>query len=201
MSVIGRGQEWGEDCVVPEDATVALSDARVAALLDGPTPVVVGGGDLHRSLGSPAPKSQGMPARRVTIDVLECTVVSSAGSAVRHSVSNVRVGSWFSPGGMLLVSNCGFWRRLDAVPRAHPNDGRLHVLRIEPRVPLRQLWMARRRARSGSHVPHQRITTSSAVTFEARRSGRQVLFCDDERVRDWQSITVRVLPGAASVLY
>jgi diacylglycerol kinase family enzyme len=52
------------------------------------------------------------------------------------------------------VDHLGRW---DVAPRAHPNDGWLDVLEVDPDMPARARWQASRRLASGTHVPHPDI--------------------------------------------
>ncbi|MGB1824394.1 MAG: hypothetical protein ACPHO9_07420, partial [Ilumatobacteraceae bacterium] len=48
--------------------------------------------------------------------------------------------------------------RYEAAPRAHPGDGLLDVVEVSDAMPLRQRWMALRRSRTGTHLPHPHIS-------------------------------------------
>jgi diacylglycerol kinase family enzyme len=85
----------------------------------------------------------------------------------------------------------GDWK---AAPRAHPGDGLLDV--IDGSLPFRQRLVARRRARSGDHLPHprlqQRRVRSLSVTFARSRR----LWLDGRFVGRCRSIELTVEPEA-----
>ncbi|HEX6657290.1 MAG TPA: hypothetical protein VF065_04360, partial [Ilumatobacter sp.] len=66
---IRKGEPWGAPAARPPDLVVAGSDAELAQLVarDAARAYGLGGGDLHRSLGAPAPRE---PMQRLPIDAL-----------------------------------------------------------------------------------------------------------------------------------
>lgn len=196
---IEKGRPWGEETRVPAGVTVCGSDAEVARVLAAGGLPLVTGGNLHASLGSPPTKTTGQACMRFPVDTLEVTLTKETSENVLLAVSEVVVGSWWH-GTFLLASANGRWEGLDLAPRAHPNDGMLHVLEIPAAVDLRQRISARRRAALGTHVPHPRISVRSMQTLTVTRSGRSVLRVDGERLRGWESVTVRVVADGGEVL-
>ena len=66
-----------------------------------------------------------------------------------------------------MVVATGQWLRgLDLVPRGHPGDGKAEVQVYRLRRPERRAM--RRRLATGTHVPHPRIVTRTAVEIEIR---------------------------------
>lgn len=198
--VVKRGEEWGETITSPiVDAVVATSDNAVANAVGGGTtsPVVVRGGDLHRSLGSPVGPAA---TRRVPIDVISVRVDGGATlPAVAHVVvrRRGRLGWWRGPiAAVFNVDHFGSW---DAAPRAHPNDGWLDIVEVGESMALRTRWQAWRRLRTGDHVPHPGITTrrvrSESLTFE-RPLGIWVDGVDRGTVT---TLAVEVRPDAAEI--
>ena len=80
---IRKGEEWGRTDTVPDGAVPAVDDASAAAAWsDGAVPLLHGG-NLHSSLGTPAPKKPGDGCMRFPVDALEVTVtVGGTGSRV-----------------------------------------------------------------------------------------------------------------------
>ena len=66
----------------------------------------------------------------------------------------------------LLLSNSGIFRGRDVLPRAHPNDGFMDVLEIDPKISFRQLAIAWRRSTTGSHLPHPQIRVSRSSEYQ-----------------------------------
>lgn len=196
---IRKGEEWGRTDTVPGAAVPAVDDASAAAAWSHGAVPLLQGGNLHSSLGTPAPKKPGDGCMRFPVDALEVTV--SVGGTVETVVaaSDVVVGRWML-GDFAVVSANGRWAGLDVAPRAHPNDGFLHVLSIPRRVRLRQRLAARRRAVLGTHVPHPDITVTRGESFTVENTSRRRLLVDGRRWARWDSVAVRILPDHAEVL-
>jgi hypothetical protein len=196
---IRKGEEWGRIDTVPDAAVPAADDASVAAAWSlGVVPLATGG-NLHSSLGSPSPKQVGDACMRFPVDALEVTVTASGTAETVVAASDVVVGRWMR-GDFAVVSANGRWAGLDIAPRAHPNDGFLHVLSIPRGVRVRQRLTARKRAVLGTHVPHPDITVTRGESFTASNTSRSRLLVDGRRWDRWESVAVRVLPDHAEVL-
>lgn len=196
---IEKGRPWGVESRVPEGTPVCRTDAEVARVLAAGGLPLVTGGNLHEALGSPPTRSIGQPCMRFPVDALEITLRDGSAERVLVAVSEVVIGSWWH-GAFLLASANGRWAGLDIAPRAHPNDGMLHVLEIPADVDIRQRIAARRRAALGTHVPHPRISVRSMQSLTETRSGRSVLRVDGERIGAWDTVTVRVVADGGEVL-
>lgn len=196
---IRKGEEWGRTDTVPDAAVPAADDTSVAAAWSlGVVPLATGG-NLHSSLGSPSPKQVGDACMRFPVDALEVTVTASGTAETVVAASDVVVGRWMR-GDFAVVSANGRWAGLDIAPRAHPNDGFLHVLSIPRGVRVRQRLAARKRAVLGTHVPHPDITVTRGESFTASNTSRSRLLVDGRRWDRWESVAVRVLPDHAEVL-
>lgn len=197
--VVKRGEEWGEEVSTPlPDAVVVTSDAAVASAVGGSEgrPVVVRGGDLHRSLGAPSGTA---PTRRVPIDLIAVAVDGRRLTAVAHVVvrRRGRLGWWRgSVFAVLNVDHVGSW---DAAPRAHPNDGWLDVVEVAQSMSVRTRWQAWQRVRTGDHVPHPDITTrrirSEALSFD----GQVGVWVDGVDCGTVATLDVEIVPDAAEI--
>jgi diacylglycerol kinase family enzyme len=184
--------------VVPVDSLEVGSDSDLAAALSRgePLPLLVRGGDLHRSLGAP----RGAAATtRLPIDVIEVTADDRALTAVAHVVARRRgrIGWWRGP--IIAVMNVDHLGRWDVAPRAHPNDGWLDVVEVDKAMSWRSRWQACRRLPTGTHLPHPHIRT---------RRARAETFTFDEPISLWvdgvehgtaRSLSVAVRPDGAVV--
>ena len=193
---ITKGMPWGRSGTVPSDAIVASSDADVASAPDGRV-IVSTGGDLWNALGRPHAGRPGNACTIVDIDALVCTVEhADSSTSVMRAASNVRTGSWFRPGRRhVCITNAGIVGGLNLAPRAHPNDGRFDVFEMTAEMPWRQRLVARRRAGSGTHVPHPDITVRQATTIDLRRArSSERLSVDGRTIDDWVGVTVTIDP-------
>ena len=162
---IRRGEEWGTTVPRPPGLVVLASDAALAEYVaaGGESPCTLSGGDIHRSLGSPAERD---PVMRLPMDALEVELDGRRILAVAHVVvrPSGRLGWWRGP--LLAVMNTDHVGEWNVAPRAHPDDGRFDVVEVSPSMRLRDRWQARARLAQGTHLPHPDITVRTADTAE-----------------------------------
>lgn len=195
---IEKGQDWGQSGTAPSDVRVASSDPDVADRLD--RVVTLSGGDLHRGLGEPRRVKPGDPCTMLPVDALRVDVTTVAGESVTFAaVAHVCVGRFGGRGGFEAVVNAGFVQGLNLTPRGHPGDGRLELISVSPEMTWRQRRMARRRARTGTHLPHPEIVVSQVETWTTERRDRRRLAVDGVEVAGWSTVSVRVMPGRVHV--
>jgi hypothetical protein len=201
--VISKGRDWGRRAIVPPDVVVCSDDAGAGAVVaaargrpDDIAPVLLTGGDLHRTLGGgPGPTvGVGDEATRVCCDVGEVLLDGKLHWFVAHLVIG---GPWWVRS-TSVVANAAFLRSANVAPRAHPGDGKLDL--IEARLALRQRLLSLRRLRSGTHVPHPDINTSRWENHQIDLGphGDRVSL-DGVRVGRVHRIVVRVEPSALAV--
>lgn len=194
--VISRGSTWGEPAVVQPHWRVAHKDAQIR----GVDPVLLAGGNIWRALGCPTTHKVGEECLVLPVDTARCVVTTSHGEQVVTAVSEIIIGSWWSRAGCTIISNSGILEGLNVTPRAHPNDGEWDVLSISAGLGLREKLHARRRARTGTHIPHPRLRTLRIGTHAAVRDRRARLMIDGVVVRGWTSVTITVVPDSAHVV-
>ena len=190
--VIRRGEDWGRVAIAPSDLVCASSDAELAAHVgEGQKNVVVTGGDMWRTIGADSRVVvSGESATCLPIDVMKVEYQREDQSIVsKIAVSNIVVrptsvsGGWLR-GSLTVVANAQFLGRWDVAPRGHPNDGRAEVTQVDQGMGVRQRLTARSRLRTGSHLPHPSIQTSSVknFTWDGDDLTRQVLWLDRQRM-------------------
>jgi hypothetical protein len=188
---IRKGQDWGEPGALAPGSPVADDDREAAELLErllapeGPQPEIgILGGDLHVTLGEPHHDESDLRAGRgmrlpmdlgtVRIDDGEPLVF------VAHLVATARPNGRLWSSRTVTVLNGSFAGPYNLGPRAHPNDGRLDV--TDGQLPRSQRRAGRRRALTGTHVPHpdlsERRTANhvieSTTPLHVRLDGRSV---------------------------
>jgi hypothetical protein len=196
---IKRGEPWGEVVERPRVLVEAPDDAAVAAHLAGrdPRPVLVTGGDLLRTLGGRAADGR---VRRYPVDLLRVVLDGTTEvPAVAHVVVRRpgRRGWWRGP--LWAACNVGAIGPWDVAPRAHPDDGRLDVVHVAASMSLRARAQARRRLRTGSHLPHPDIAVSRATTAAWRPEPAAVVIVDGTPPRRAAELAVVVEPDAGVV--
>jgi hypothetical protein len=75
----------------------------------------------------------------------------------------------------LILSNSGILHARDVLPRAHPNDGFVDVLEVDPKISTRQRAIAWHRSATGSHLPHPDIRVSRSIDFQWSGSPAQMI--------------------------
>lgn len=202
---IEKGKPWGQEILVP-DSVVSIGGDYELAQIDKTAVCVLSGGDLWRALGEPVIKSVGSTATAVEVDAIEVTITLRGVERVVIASSSIEIGSWVSksllkPFRYVALTNSGILSGCNIAPRAHPNDGYLHVMNVEASMPLMQRVISRRRAKTGSHIPHPNISVSRINAFELIRETRnETLRIDGRTIREWDSLTVRVLPDYWNVI-
>lgn len=179
---IGKGRPWGEPAAGPPDLTVEGDDAALAAAAaDHPGALIAlrpARSDLARAVGLGAagsePAGLALPVDLIRVDggppVVNALVVGVPPARV-HVLTRARDlrvevdGREVFAGRAttVVVANGQFLDGLDVVPRGHPGDGRLeiHVYALRPG----ERRAMRRRLPQGAHLPHPRITTTTARAF------------------------------------
>jgi hypothetical protein len=192
------GSAWGDVVAVPDGALDVRGDVELAAAIERAEsrPLVVSGGDLYRTTGSPTAPGT---AVRVPIDVLEVIADGVAMTAVAHVVARRpgRFGWW--RGRVVAVMNAEHIGRWDVAPRSHPNDGRFDLVDVAASMSLRERWQASRRLRTGTHVPHPCVASrrSRLETFTFDRP--MELWLDGVTRGTVRSLSVSVVPDAAEI--
>lgn len=161
--------------------------------------VVVRGGDLGRTLGA-------TPLDRSTVNELPLDLfeVRLDGGEVRVAGAHLVArrpwwrGGWLR-GPVLVVMNAEFIGAWDVAPRGHPNDGRVDVFECDAGMSMRQRVAARRRARSGTHVPHPSITARSVRSATYSYSEPLEVRIDGCRQGRAATIAITVRPDAGVV--
>lgn len=200
---IRPGAPWGRELPRPAGLVVADDDAalvRTIGVPDGP-PVAAGSGDLARTLGVTSLDHRST-LNEFPIDLLHLRlddagepIVACAHVIARSPWSR---GHWFR-GPILAAMNAEFVGEWDVAPRGHPNDGRMEVFEVDASMSVRDRIAARRRLRTGTHVPHPRVNTRSLRrgTWSFVRPLEVVV--DGRRIGRASSLAIEVVPDAATV--
>ncbi len=158
---IGRGGAWGHPAPArPAGAGVprAAGDAELArwamSAHDRGERLVaeVGPGDVLRTLGLDAPR----PAGEQLVYPFDLGLASLDGGPPRPFVAHAVARRPLWRGEAAVAMNAAWLGSWYLGPRAHPNDGLLDV--TWGTLPLGQRLLARRRAATGSHLPHPALT-------------------------------------------
>jgi hypothetical protein len=202
---IRKGDSWGEIVDPPAGLQTFRSSRELARLLTSSPSSVHGkqfscillAKNFQRLLGRS--KSRGKHDLRIVVDLLQVEV--TAGGVGRQFIAIDTVllpGSRWS-GAVVLITNTGFAQGRRLAPRAHPNDGRMDVLKVDPTMTVRQRLLAVQRTRWGTHLPHPCLSVDQMSDFSWSGPAGS-LHIDGQSIRSVTDVTVRVLPDAL-VLY
>lgn len=199
---IRKGEPWGEAVQSPVDLPVMADDAAAHAWVArereaGRSLVALGvaSGDLARTMGGGAVGRFPGTVTVAPVDLLRVEAEGRTTWAVAHVVAR---RTWWS-GSVHLAMNAQFLGAFDVAPRSHPNDGRVDVIDVDPDMPLRARLQARRRARTGTHLPHPSLHMRQVAVCEWRFDRPLDLWVDGVRWGRATEVTLRVEPDALLV--
>lgn len=192
---IRKGEEWGTAGPLPEGGIVVRSDAEARDVVERhrrvglPVPALgLLGGDLCRTLGGTGDEARlhTDQARQVPVDLGAALLDGRLHWFVAHLV--VR-RSWWS-GRIIAAMNAEFYGAWDVAPHSHPNDGRLDTFDVS--LSLGDRWKARRRLRTGSHVPHPDIEERRVTAAQYELDAAMPVFLDGDDLGTVRRLSVRV---------
>ncbi len=164
--VIGKGTAYGTESAIDPSWPSFDSDAALAEHIttNGTAPCTVTAGDILTTLGGGAPS--GVASLAYPIDLIEVIADGETFTAVAHVVARRRLWT----GQFLVAMNAAWVDGLYLGPRSHPNDGLVDV--TFGSLAWQQRFMARRRAVTGTHLPHpaMKMVRRSEYTAELDRS-------------------------------
>jgi hypothetical protein len=200
---IRKGEAWGAPGALPRHGVIVASDDDAMDIVTAARragepipPLGLVGGDLCRTLGGRGDRDRlrSDDAMTFPVDLGEVLLDGSLHFFVAHLVA--RRAFWLGRG--VVAMNAAWLGDLNLGPKAHPGDGLLDV--TEGQVPAGQLLRARRRARSGTHVPHPGLkvqrTAAAQVTFDRPITVR----LDGREVGSFRDLSIRVEPDALTVV-
>ena len=207
---IRPGVPWGREVPRPPGLVTVDGDRSLVEALaraDGP-PLLIGSGDLARTLGVTSivrPATTRPTVNEFSIDLLHVRLDDPDRAdepivACAHVVARSpwRRGHWLR-GPILVAMNAEFIGEWDVAPRGHPNDGRAEVFEVDASMSVRQRLAARRRLRTGTHVPHPCVRTRSVRSGTWNFAGALDVEVDGRRVGRASNLSIQVMPDAAIV--
>jgi hypothetical protein len=200
---ISKGSAYGSPGPLPADGVVVGSDADAAAVVTEALragrrvpPLGLVGGDLCRTLGG-----QGEEARLRSEDAtsfpvdLGCALLDGR---LHWFVAHVVAHRWAWRGRFAVAMNAEWLGDLDLGPRSHPGDGLLDL--TEGELGLRERLAARRRARTGSHLPHPGLRTTRSKRAQWSFADGIPVALDGVTVGTVREIVLHVEPDALTVV-
>jgi hypothetical protein len=203
---IRRGETWGQVVQRPDVIQNANSDAALAQIVgehlaeaDRSRPgLCVTSGDLARTLGTHAPTTA-TTLRSVPIDLVRARFSGVEALAVAHVVLRRRWRLGVT-GPVHLICNAEYYRGLDIAPRAHPNDGLADLLEVDSAMGLRQRLLARRRAATGTHLPHPGLRMRRVASGLIEPDERLGVWIDGVYRGSTNRLEFAIVPDAVEIL-
>lgn len=169
--------------------------AACAAVAEGCRELGIRRGDLARTMGGGAPGRFDGAVVRAPVDLLHVTADGESCVAVAHVV--IRRAWWRGP--LVLVMNAQYLGPYDVAPRSHPNDGKADVLTVAPTMGVRARLAARRRAVTGTHLPHPLLQTTQVAAHRVELERPATVWVDGCRWRRARVVDVKVEPDGVTI--
>jgi len=198
-----RGQPWGAPGALPADGVVIHSNEEAHRVITearraGRDIPVLGvlGGDLCRTLGGTGDQRRllGPDAMTFDIDLGSALLDGRQHWFLAHLVARRRC--WL--GRAFVAMNAQWLGPWDLGPRSHPNDGLLDV--TDGSLPVSDLLQARRRARTGTHLPHPGLTERRVAAMQETFDPPLRVTLDGVAQGRVRNLSVRVEPDAVRVV-
>jgi len=198
---ISKGAPWGEAVPSPADVLIAPTDRDAREFIvrqreRGETlrPVGLGGGDLARTLGGGNGRFPGT-VTRAPVDLLRV----QSGERVTWAVAHVVARRGWNRGEVVFAMNAQFLGPYDVAPRSHPNDGKVDIVHVAADMSWRARRAARRRARTGTHLPHPQLTSKQFANYSVVFARPMTLWVDGVRWGGGADVLITVEPDALTV--
>lgn len=202
---IERGSDWGEAGTLPDGGVLVRSDAEARHVVEAawragerPPPLGLLGGDLARTLGATGDDARlrSSDARQLPVDIGSVLLDGRQFWFVAHLVAR---RSWWR-GRVVAAMNAQYRGDCDVAPRAHPGDGRLDLVDVDPGFGLADRVKAARRLRHGLHVPHPCIGQARVTAWQQRFDPPLRVWLDGEAMGSVRDVSLRVEPDALTVV-
>lgn len=200
---IQRGEDWGEPGDLGPDGVLVASDAEARTLIEDarranrPLPDLgLLGGDLCRTLGGrgSADAIRSPHPWRFAVDVGAVLLDGRLFWFCAHLVARRR--GW---AGETLVAMNAAWRgSWNLGPKAHPGDGLLDI--THGRLSAGDRLRARRRVRTGDHLPHPHVQYRRTGAFQIVLEQPLMVELDGRPVCRASNLSIRVEPAALTVV-
>ncbi len=201
---VRRGEPWGATGRAPAGLVTARSNRELSEIVNearqagrAVPAVALRGGDLWRAVGGVEdPHRFDGEVAILPVDLLLVEVDGRRIWAAAHVIAR-RGRGWRGP--VAAAMNGQYAGRRDVAPRAHPGDGLVDVVQVDPAMTVRERWQAWRRLPLGAHVPHARISTRRVPATVIELPETLAVAADGQRVGRARRLSITVEPDALTV--
>ena len=188
---------WTKEIRRPRILKIAESDKQIAELYAaGESMIGIIGGNLFTSLGG-----------NIALDYPSNSTVTSC--SIDIGCVSIGDDSFYFASTLLVLNLLRPWTSTGIVntqlsngnryaPKAHPGDGFMEE--IESNLDIRQAIIARKKLRSGDHLPHPqlRLKKGKAFTYDFPKGMKLIL--DSKSIGRYKAFSVKVIPHAIQVI-
>lgn len=200
---VGKGASWGVPGPLDSSGVVVNSDAEARAIIEDSRrfgrpipPLGLLGGDMCRTLGGTGDEGRLRSEVAVTcsVDIGSVLIDGRLHWFVAHLIAR---RSWWR-GRVVAVMNAQWLGDWDLGPKSHPGDGILDV--SDGILALSDRLKARKRVRTGTHIPHPHIHTSRVHSLQLEFDSALDIYLDGISTGRAKVLSVRVEPDALTVV-
>ncbi len=211
---ITKGQPWGSATCLPPDAPIAYSNQQLREIVEpvlreasarvtataAPLTVGVAGGDIWSAVGAPSNSRERFRRGTTHGAVIDAICVQTDTDQYWCCAHVVARRSWWR-GHIVAIMNSEWLRRWRVAPAAHPGDGYLRVVEATPQYRITQRLLARRRLRTGDHLPHPHLSSKRVTQASFEFDKPTSLWLDGTNVGKARALAVEVMPAAVQIIY
>ncbi len=190
-------QTWAKEVRRPRTLKIAESDKQIAELYAaGESMIGIIGGNLFTSLGGNIgldyPSNSTVTSCSIDIGCV------SIGDDSFYFASTLLVLNLLRPWASTGIVNTQLSNGNRYAPKAHPGDGFMEE--IESNLDIRQAIIARKKLKSGDHLPHPqlRLKKGKAFTYDSPKGMKLIL--DSKSIGRYKAFSVKVIPHAIQVI-
>ncbi len=196
---IAKGEAWGHPGELPRHGVLVRTDAEARDIVTAARranepipPLGLLGGDLCRTLGGTGEEADlhGPRAMQLPVDLGAVLVDGRLHWFVAHLFAR---RSWWR-GRVVAAMNAQYLGDWDVAPKGHPNDGHLELL--DTTMSTGQRWLARRRLRTGTHVPHPEIVERRVTAMQVELERPTPIYLDGTPIGEGRTLSLRIEPDA-----
>lgn len=184
---------------LPDGAVLCNGDAECAEAASAGLSFIPMAGQLAHSLGASwIPRVTAKNCVILKVDQIMVKATTSDGEIFHfNAISDFTFGNYWH-GQYSVVTSTGWSGGVEVCPRAHPGDGVLDHLEVDSAMPLRQRIRARRKMRSGTHLPHPSLRVSRSADFML--AGPRLLTIDGVARGKYAQVECAVQAASAQVV-